>query len=139
MQSLKMLAGSAAIAALVSLPSSSASADWYYRHHDECFFLALPFCVAGAVVGTAAMVAATPFVVAGDVLAPRPWPGYYRRPPPYYARPWAYYGGPRPGYYRPPAYYYGPPAGYPARYDMPPPNPGYYGPPRGYGGPPPGY
>jgi hypothetical protein len=135
MRPLKLIAGSAAIAALVALPVSSASADCY-RHHDGCFILALPFCVAGAVVGAAAAVATAPLVVAGDVLNPRPWPGYYRRPCTY-QRPWATYGGPRAAYYPAGPYYGPPPPAYPVQrpspyylYDGPP--PGYYGPPPGY-------
>lgn len=118
MGALKTIVGSAAIAALVTLPASSASAGWH-RHHEGCFILALPFCVAGAVVGAAATVATAPFVVAGGVLSPRP--GYYREPGPYqYYRPYYYYPPPA-AYYRPPAYY-GPPPSY-----------------GGYEGPPPGY
>lgn len=135
MRPIKLLAGSAAIAALVTVPVSSASSACWHPRHDGCFILALPFCVAGAVVGTAAVVAATPFVIAGDVLDPRPRPYYYGcapRPAYYYGRPWAYYAAPRPAYYREPAYY-GPPPGYGG------PPPGYYGPPPRYYGPPPGY
>jgi hypothetical protein len=149
MRSLKLLAGSVAVAALVALPVSSASAYCYRpRPHDGCFILALPFCVAGAVVGAAATVATAPLVVAGSVLSPRPWPGYYYgRPRPcyaYYQRPWAYYGGPYAGPYDAPraAYYpgspyYGPPSGYAVQ--RPSPDYAYYGPPRDYDGPPPGY
>jgi len=158
MRPLKLLAGAAAVAALATLPATSASAGWY-RHHDDCFILALPFCIAGAVVGTAAVVATAPFVVAGEVLDPGPRWGYGPRPRPYRAGPWAYYDGPRAAYFRERPYY-GPPAtdyplphrwarrfdGPPPDYDGPPPRGGdgpprgyYGGPPRGYDGPPRGY
>ena len=130
MRPLKWIATGAAIAALVSLPAQTASADGYYRHHYGCFVLALPFCIAGAVVGTAAVVATAPLAVAGEILTPRPWPGYYRRPAPYYyyPPPRAYYGPYGGAYAGPPPRAWGPPPGYP-----------YGGPPRGYYGPPPGY
>jgi hypothetical protein len=137
MRSLKLMAGSAAIAALVTLPAAPASADWHRPHHPDCFILALPFCVAGAVVGAAAMNATAPFVIAGGVVAPAPYPGYYYPPRPYYyPRPAAYYYGPPPGYFRPGPYYGPPPpAGYPVqrpwvRPAAPPPANGYNGPPR---------
>ena len=127
MRPLKMLAAGAALAALATLPATSANAGWY--RHNDCFLLALPFCVAGAVVGTAAVVATAPFVVAGDVLDPGPRYYYHRRwggpygGGPYARGPWAYYGAP-PGYYRGPAYY--------GDYPIGPWRRPYYGPPPGY-------
>ena len=58
----------------------------------------LAFCVAGAIVGTAATIVTAPFVA---LTAPPYYYGYYGQP--YYAPP-PYYA---PGYYAPP-YYYGP-------------------------------
>jgi hypothetical protein len=85
--------------ALATLPPSTANAQYY----PPCspFPLAWPFCVAGAVVGTAAMIVTAPFWLLTG--APPFYYGYYR-PPPYYPPP-AY---PPPGYYPPPPNYYGP-------------------------------
>jgi len=83
-------------AALATLPFATARAQYY----PPCspFPLFWPFCVAGAIVGTAATIVATPFVA---LTGPPYYYGYYGRPyyppPPYYA----------PGYYAPP-YSYGP-------------------------------
>jgi hypothetical protein len=82
-------------AAIAALPLAAAKAQ-YYGPPCNPFPLTWPFCIAGAVVGTAATIATAPFrAVAGG-----PYYGYYGRPyyppPPYYA----------PGYY-PPGYYYG--------------------------------
>lgn len=96
---IRRLASSAAFAAsLAALPLSAANAQYYYgrpyypppAYRNPCWFpLFWPFCVAGAIVGTAGAVATAPF---------RPPPPYYY---PYY-RPWYY---PRPpynyGYYGP--------------------------------------
>ena len=88
---IRRIAISAAFAAgLATLPLSTAEAQYY----PPCppFTLFWPFCVAGAVVGTAAIiVTAPPF-------------GYYPPPPYYYPPP------PQPGYYAPapPTGYYGP-------------------------------
>jgi len=84
---------------LAAAPLSGAEA---HRHHG--FPLFLPFIAAGAVVGTAAAIAAAPFQA---IAAPAPY--YYGAPPPsYYAPPPAYYA---PGYYQPgynqPGYYPG--------------------------------
>jgi hypothetical protein len=90
---------SAAIAAgLAALPPSTANAQYY----PPCspFPLFWPFCVAGAVVGTAAMIVTAP-VRALTGAPPYYYGGYYGQP--YYPPP-VYYP---PGYYAPP-YYYGP-------------------------------
>ena len=94
---IRRIAVSAAFAAgLVAVPLATAKAQYY----PPCspFPLFWPFCVAGAIVGTAATIVAAPFVA---LTAPPYYYGYYGRPynapPPYNA----------PGYYAPP-YYYGP-------------------------------
>jgi hypothetical protein len=97
---IRRIAMAAAFAAgLAALPLAAADAQYY----PPCspFPLSWPFCVVGAVVGTAATIVAAPVVALTGV-------------PPYY-----YYGG----YYGPP--YYPPPPAYAARY-YPPPYP--YGP-----------
>ena len=85
---LSRIATSAVFAAsLAALPLSAAKAQ-YYNPACTPFPLTWPFCIAGAVVGTAATIATAPFrAVAG---APY-YNGYY----PYYG----YY--PAPAYYRP--------------------------------------
>ena len=91
---------SAAFAAgLAALPLSTAEAQYYYPPCSP-FPLAWPFCVAGAVVGTAAAIVTLPF----RALAGAP-PYYYRGAygPPYYPPPYS-----APGYYGPPPNYYGP-------------------------------
>jgi hypothetical protein len=75
------------------VPLATAKAQYY-----PPFPLFWPFCVAGAIVGTAATIVAAPFV---PLTAPPYYYGYYGRP--YYAPP-PYYA---PGYYAPP-YDYGP-------------------------------
>jgi hypothetical protein len=88
---IRRIAMSAAFAiGLAALPISTAKAQYY----TPCspFPLAWPFCVAGAIVGTAATIATAPFWV----LSGAPPYGYYM--PPYY---------PAPNYYAP---YYAPPA-----------------------------
>ncbi|HEV2098301.1 MAG TPA: hypothetical protein VGR45_05175 [Stellaceae bacterium] len=90
----RQIAISAAFAAgLAAVPYASATAQ-YYPAPPPCspFPLFWPFCVAGAVVGTAAAIVTAPF----RVFAPPPY--YYGPPPPYYA----------PRYYPPPYNYYGP-------------------------------
>ena len=89
---------SAAFAAgLAALPLSTAEAQYYYPPCSP-FPLAWPFCVAGAVVGTAAAIVTLPFrALAG----PPYYGGYYG--PPYYPPPYS-----APGYYGPPPNYYGP-------------------------------
>lgn len=69
----------------------------------------LPLCVAGAVVGTAAVVATAPFAYAAA-----PPPAYYAPPAPAYGAPYAapapVYAAPAPAYYGYPGYgYYGAP------------------------------
>lgn len=93
--SLRRIAVAAAFAAGIAALSPATAEAQYYRPCPP-FILALPFCVAGAVVVGAATIATVPFrALAGP-------PYYYRRP---------YYGPPRyyaPRYYGPPGYYYGP-------------------------------
>jgi hypothetical protein len=84
-------------AALATLPVSTARAQ-YYPPPCSPFPLSWPFCVVGAVVGTAAMIVTAPiWAITG---APPYYYGYYWQP---YALP--------PGYsapYYPPQYYYPP-------------------------------
>ena len=77
-------------AGLAALPLAAAKAQYY----PPCspFPLFWPFCVVGAVVGTAAAIVTAPFAA----LAPPPPPYYYG----YYGRP--FYPPPPPGYYPPP-------------------------------------
>lgn len=84
-------------AGLAALPFAPAKAQ-YYGPPCTPFPLTWPFCVAGAVVGTAAMIATAPFrAVAGGPYYYGYGYGYgYAPPPPYY--PPRYYGG-RPYYY----------------------------------------
>jgi hypothetical protein len=102
MRTLQIMISAAFAAGLAALPLSSARAQYY----PPCspFPLFWPFCVVGAVVGTAAAIATAPFWA---LTAPPPYyynaaygPRYYPPPtyyPPYYA----------PRTYAPP-YYYGP-------------------------------
>ncbi|HUC67386.1 MAG TPA: hypothetical protein VMA53_18230, partial [Stellaceae bacterium] len=86
-------------AALAALPVSAARAQYYdpYYGYGSCAFpLAWPFCIAGAVVGTAATIATAPFWALAGV----PPYGYYG--PPYYPAPAA-------AYYPPPYATYAPP------------------------------
>jgi hypothetical protein len=92
--------GAAFAAGLAIVPLSTGNAQYY----PPCspFPLFWPFCVVGAVVGTAATIVTAPVVALTAPLPPyRYYGGYYGRPyyppPPYYA----------PAYYAPP-YYYGP-------------------------------
>src|SRR5262245_22796431 len=88
--SFRRIAVSVAFAAgLAALPLATAKAQYYYPPCSP-FPLFWPICVAGAIVGTAATVVATPFVA---LTAPPYYYGYYGRP--YYAPP-PYYP---PGYY----------------------------------------
>ena len=94
------IAISAAFAAgLATLPLSTAEAQYY----PPCspFPLFWPFCVAGAVVVTAATIVTAPL----RALTGAPPFGYYPPPPYYYPPP-----PPPPGYYAPapPPGYYGP-------------------------------
>lgn len=96
---IRRLAISAAIAAaLAALPLSAARAQYYYPPCSP-FPLFWPFCVAGAVVVTAATIVTLPIQALTG--APPYYYGYYRQP--YYPPP----GYPAPGYYGAP-YYYGP-------------------------------
>jgi hypothetical protein len=91
---IRRIAVSAALTAvLVALPLATAKAQYY----PPCspFPLFWPFCLAGAVLGTAATIVAAPFVA---LTVPPYYYGYYGRPyypPPYYT----------PGYYAPQNYY----------------------------------
>jgi hypothetical protein len=77
-------------AGLAALPLSAARAQ-YYGPPCTPFPLTWPFCVAGAVVGTAAAVVSAPFrAVAPPYYYGPPPPRYYAPPPPYYPPP--YYG-----------------------------------------------
>jgi len=80
---------------LVALPFSTAKAQYYAPCSP--FPLAWPFCVAGAIVGTAATIATAPFWVLSGI------PPYGYNVPPYY---------PAPIYHTPP-YYAPPPASAP--------------------------
>ena len=86
---------------LAGLPLATANAQYYPPYYPPCspFPLFWPFCVAGAVVGTAAMIVTAP--VRALTGAPPFYYGYYGQP--YYLPP-AHYGR---GYY-PPQDYYGP-------------------------------
>jgi hypothetical protein len=97
---MRRIATAAAFAAgLVALPLAAADAQ-YYPPPCSPFPLFWPFCVVGAVVGTAAMIVAAP-VVALTGVPPYYYGGYYR--PPYYPPPVAF-----PPPYYPPSYPYGP-------------------------------
>jgi hypothetical protein len=89
-------------AGLAALPLSTAKAQYYPPYYPPCspFPLFWPFCVAGAVVGTAAMIVTAP-IRAVTGAPPFYYGGYYG--PPYYPPPPNY----APGYSAPP-YYYGP-------------------------------
>src|SRR5215472_9550971 len=92
---IRRIAVSAAFAAgLAALPLATAKGQYY----PPCspFPLFRPFCVAGAVIGTAATIVTAPFVA---LTAPPYYYGYYG--PPYYSTA-PYYA---PGYYAPPYYY----------------------------------
>jgi hypothetical protein len=93
--SIQRIAISVMVAAgLAALPLSAAKAQ-YYGPPCSPFPLTWPFCVAGAVVGTAATIVTAPFrAVAGG---PYYGYGYYAPPAPYYP----------PRYYGAPPYYYG--------------------------------
>ena len=84
-------------AGLAAVPVATAKAQYYYPPCSP-FPLFWPFCVAGAIVGTAVTIVAAPFVA---LTAPPYYYGYYGQPyytpPPYYP----------PGY-SPPPYNYGP-------------------------------
>jgi hypothetical protein len=92
----QIVVSTALAAGLAAVPVATAKAQYY----PPCspFPLFLPFCVAGAIVGTAATVVTAPFVA---LTAPPYYYGYYGRP--YYAPPPYYPPG-----YSPPPYNYGP-------------------------------
>ncbi len=106
---IRRMAMSAAFATgLVALPLATAQAQYYARYYSPCSAnpLAWPFCIAGAVVETAATIATAPFwLLAG---APPYSSGYYA--PPYYPAP-SYYA---PAYYAPSYASYAPPLPPPA-------------------------
>ena len=81
----------ALVSGLAGVPFSTATAQYYAPCSP--FPLAWPFCVAGAIVGTAATIATAPFWALSGI----PPYGYYV--PPYYAAP-TYYA---PAYFAPPA------------------------------------
>jgi len=100
---IRRIAVSAAfVATLAAVPLATASGQ-SYPPYPPCspFPLFWPFCVVGAVVGTAATIVAAPFVGLTGPPPPYFYGGYYGRPyyppPPYYAA----------GSYAPP-YSYGP-------------------------------
>src|SRR5271163_3928286 len=94
---LRRIAVSAAFAAgLATLPLATAKAQYYYSPWCNPFPLTWPFCVAGAVVGTAAAIATAPF----RAFAPPPYYGYY--PPPPYSYTAGSAGPPPPGSLVPP-------------------------------------
>lgn len=77
---LRRIAVLAALAAgLAALPLANAKAQ-YYSPWCNPFPLTWPFCVAGAVVGTAAAIVSAPF----RAFAPPPYYYGYYPPPPYY-------------------------------------------------------
>jgi len=87
------------VVGLAALPISAAKAQ-YYGPPCTPFPLTWPFCVVGAVVGTAAAVVTAPFraVAPAPYYYPSPQP-YYYQPPPYYPSPG---GNPLPGSVVPP-------------------------------------
>ena len=91
---LKRIAMPALLAAGLALhPLAAAQAQAYYPPPCSPFPLFWPFCIVGAVVGTAATIVTAPFwAIAG--------PPY---PPPYYSAPYP----PPPGYRQPPPSNYG--------------------------------
>jgi hypothetical protein len=109
--------GVLATVAMTAAPLSEASAHDHFRGrgHGPGLILGL----AGAIVGTAAVIATAPFRAVGAIVAPPP---VYAAPPP------AYYAPPQQAYYQaPPAYY------------APPPPPVYYAQPQAYYVQPQGY
>jgi hypothetical protein len=80
----QIVVSTAFAAGLAAVPVATAKAQYYYPACSP-FPLFWPFCVAGAIVGTAATIVAAPFVA---LTAPPYYYGYYGRPyytpPPYY-------------------------------------------------------
>ena len=74
-------------AGLAFLPLSAAKAQ-YYGPPCTPFPLTWPFCVAGAVVGTAAAVVSAPFRAATYPYYYGYYPPRYYAPPPYYPPPY---------------------------------------------------
>ncbi|HEU0154727.1 MAG TPA: hypothetical protein VFQ82_01560 [Stellaceae bacterium] len=79
---------------LTVLPLATAKAQYYAPPPCSPFPLFWPFCVAGAIVGAAAMIVTAPF---GGLAGP---PAYYG-PPPFYPPPPGYFP---PRNYPPPSY-----------------------------------
>jgi hypothetical protein len=93
----QIVVSTAFAAGLAAVPVATAKAQYYYPPCSP-FPLFWPFCVAGAIVGTAATIVAAPFVA---LTAPPYYYGYYG--PPYYTPPPYYPPG-----YSPSPYNYGP-------------------------------
>jgi hypothetical protein len=93
----EIAASTVCAAGLAAVPVATAKAQYYYPPCSP-FPLFWPFCVAGAIVGTAATIVTAPFVA---LTAPPYYYGYYGQP--YYAPPPYYPPG-----YSPPSYNYGP-------------------------------
>jgi hypothetical protein len=93
----RIVVSTAFAAGLAAVPVATAKAQYYYPPCSP-FPLFWPFCVAGAIVGTAATIVAAPFVA---LTAPPYYYGYYGQPyytpPPYYPRGYSppYNYGPR--------------------------------------------
>jgi hypothetical protein len=91
--------------ALTALPLSTAEAQsnppQYYPPFCSPFPLAWPFCVAGAILTTAAIIVTAPFrALTGAPPFGYYGPPYYPPPPPLYPPP-PYYAPPPPNYYGP--------------------------------------
>lgn len=120
---------------LAALPIPAAKAQYYAPCSP--FPLAWPFCVAGAIVGTAATIATAPFwVLSGTPPYSYRYYGYGYYAPPYYLAP-SYYA---PGYYAPPYLTYAPPPATapqaaPGKPEPPSPPPPTTHPPAGYAPP----
>jgi hypothetical protein len=92
----RIMVSAAFAASLAMLPLSAAKAQYYPDPPCPAFPLFWPFCVVGAVVGTAAIIIAAPFrALAGAPPfyyggPPYPPPPFY--PPPPYSPPPPFYG-----------------------------------------------
>ena len=82
-------------AGLATLPLSTAEAQYYPYPPCPAFPLFWPFCVVGAIVGTAAIIVTAPFRALAGV------PPFYYAGPPYPPPPFY----PSPPFYPPPPYY----------------------------------